>query len=240
MFPYDGQLAVIVQTLPNSIPDVLATMKAIDALCMDGDGLKWFNLLYLQVTTAVEARVASGGFGDSAWLAELDVQFARLYFEALGSSLAKGICPGCWWALFSKRNDTPITRIQFAIAGINAHINHDLCEALVATCQSTNTTPRHGGTQYKDFTDLNTTLDALIETAKGEMDVRLLGDSLPPVTHLEDTLAAWGTAAAREQAWNNGEILWHLQGMPALVDGFLDGLDGITTLAGKALLVPVP
>jgi hypothetical protein len=49
---------------------------------MDGDGLKWFNWLYLQVTQAVEARVASGGFADPAWLAQLDVQFAHLYFSA--------------------------------------------------------------------------------------------------------------------------------------------------------------
>jgi hypothetical protein len=81
MFPYDPALAAAVQNPPASIADVLQTMHTIDATCMDADGLKWFNWLYLQVTQAVEARVNAGGFADPAWLAELDVQFAQLYFR---------------------------------------------------------------------------------------------------------------------------------------------------------------
>jgi hypothetical protein len=73
MFPYDNTLAEVVKTAPNSIADVLTTMQDIDALCVPGDGLKWFNWLYLQVTKAVEDRVATGGFTDPAWLTELDV-----------------------------------------------------------------------------------------------------------------------------------------------------------------------
>ena len=73
MFPYDPTLLAAVQTSPQSVADVLQTMQTIDAICIDGDGLKWFNWLYLQVTQAVEARVASGEFTDSAWLAQLDL-----------------------------------------------------------------------------------------------------------------------------------------------------------------------
>ena len=86
MFPYDSALADAVRTPPQTIPDVLQTMQTIDNTCADVDGLKWFNSLYLQVTQAVETRVNGGGFSDPAWLAELDVQFARLYFGALSSS----------------------------------------------------------------------------------------------------------------------------------------------------------
>ncbi len=85
MFPYDPALLKVVQSVPNSVAEVLAMMQNIEAICADGDGLKWFNWLYLQVTTAVEARIAAGGFADPAWLAELDVQFARFYFGALES-----------------------------------------------------------------------------------------------------------------------------------------------------------
>ena len=87
---------------------------------------------------------------------------------------------------------------------------------------------------------MNSTLDSLIESAKRELHVRLLGDPLPAVSHLEDLVAAWGTRAAREQAWNNSEALWHLQSVPPVAAGFLDSLDGITTFASKALLAPVP
>lgn len=240
MFPYDSQLLAILQTPPASIADVLATMESIDALTVDGDGLKWFNWLYFQVTQAVETRVSSGGFTDAVFLSELDVQFAQLYFNALKNFLSNAALPDCWQTLFTQRNQTALTRIQFALAGINAHINHDLPIALVSTCQLQALSPQHGTTQYTDYTSLNTTLDSLIEAAKQTLNVRLLGDALPDLSQLENTIAAWSVSAAREAAWNNAELLWHLRGEAALSAAFLDTLDGLTGLVGKALLVPIP
>lgn len=215
-------------------------MQGIDTICSNADGLEWFNWLYMHVTQAVEARIASGGFTDGAWLAELDVQFARLYFGALESALSEQACPGCWQILFERRNQDAIARIQFALAGVNAHINHDLPSAILSTCRVTNTFPQHGDAHYNDYTALNTTLDSLIESAKHTLLVRLPGDPLPPVSHIEDTIAAWNVSAAREAAWHNAELLWHLRPVPSLSSALLNSLDGLATVAGKALLVPVP
>jgi len=126
------------------------------------------------------------------------------------------------------------------LAGINAHINHDLPQAIVSTCQAMTTTPRHDSTQYNDYTAVNTTLDGVIQSAIQTLHVRLLGDALPVVSHLDDTLAAWSVSAARESAWNNAELLWHLREVPPLSSAFMDTLDGLTTVASKAFLVPVP
>ena len=240
MFPYDNALLEAVETSAQSIPEVLATMRAIDGVLPDGDGLKWFNWLYLQVTEAVQARVGAGGFHDLAWLAALDVNFAALYFEALRNSLSGAEAPGCWQALFSQRGNTAVARIQFAMAGINAHINHDLALAIDTTCQATETQPSHDSPQYADYTAVNSTLDSLIELAKHTLMVRLLGDALPPVSHLEDTIGAWSVSAARESAWTNAEVLWEFRGIPQLYGRVMAGIDGLTTVAGKALLVPVP
>lgn len=240
MFPYDATLLAAVQTAPLTIAEVLRILGEIEATCADTDGLQWFNWLYLQVTQAVETRVAAGGFADSSWLAELDVQFARLYFSALQSSLSGRDTPGCWEVLFQSRNYNAVARIQFALAGINAHINHDLPEAIVATCQATGSTPEHGGPHYIDYTALNSTLDGLIESAKSTLNVRLPGDALPPVSRLEDTMAAWSVSAARESAWQNAAHLWQIRGVPLLTDSFLNTLDGLTTVISKTLLVPVP
>jgi hypothetical protein len=215
-------------------------MQTIDEECIDGDGLKWFNWLYFRVTRAVESRIASGGFSDPAWLAELDVQFARFYFAALQSALTGQPAPGCWRGLFDCRNKLAIARIQFALAGINAHINHDLPQAIVATCAATSTIPQHATTLYNDYTSLNATLDGLIDLAKETLLVRLPGDPLPPISRLEDTLAAWNVSAAREAAWQNAELLWHLNDSPLLALKFVATLDGLTTVSNKALLVPVP
>ena len=243
MYAYDPALLAAVESAPQSVADVVRILQTIDRTCVDGDGLKWFNRLYLEVTVAVQARVNAVGFSEPDWIATLDVRFARFYLDAIRTSLsggAEGRTPGCWQALFDRRDQTAIARIQFALAGMNAHINHDLPQAVLVVCRAGNTPPQHATAQYNDFTALNSTLDSLIETAKAEMRVRLLGDALPPVTSLEDTLAAWSISAAREAAWNNAELLWHLGDAPAVSAAFLGTLDGLTGLAGKTLLVPVP
>lgn len=240
MFPYDSALLAVVRTPPQSVPDVIRILEAIAAICADGDGLKWFNWLYLQVTQAVKTRVDARGFADPAWIAELDVQFARMYFGALRSALAGEPYASCWKVLFESRNQAPVARIQFALAGVNAHINHDLPQAIAVTCQLTATPPQHGTPHYDDYTALNPTLDSLIEVAKRELLVRLLGDPLPPVSRLEDTIGAWSILSAREGAWKNSELLWHLRDVQPLSSNFMSVLDGLATVAGKTLLVPVP
>jgi hypothetical protein len=245
VFPYDSRLLAAVAAAPQSVADVVRILEQIQGVCVDGDGLKWFNGLYLQVTQAVQARATlqgngAGGFADAEWIAALDVRFAEFYFAAIRDSLSGVETPGCWQAMFALRNQPAIARIQFALAGMNAHINHDLLQAVVATCKATGTTPEHGTAQYHDFTAINTTLDGLIDGSKKTLGVRLLGDALPPVSRLEDTIAAWSVTAARESAWNNAELLWRLEDLPLVSATFLDTLDGLTTVAGKALLVPVP
>ena len=238
MFPYDSAIVAAVQKPAQTIPDVLQVLETIAAVCVDTDGLKWFNGLYLSVTQAVGNRVSGGGFNDPAWLAQLDIQFARLYFAALHSALTGAPCPGCWRAMFAVRDNVRITRIQFALAGMNAHINHDLCLAIDATCKAANTVPQHGTPHYQDYTSVNVTLDELIDQARQSLAVRLPGDCLPAVTQLENQIAGWDVSAAREKAWENAELLWNLA--PPLTPGLMDMIDGFTATIGKALLVPIP
>jgi Family of unknown function (DUF5995) len=238
VFSYDAQLAAAAGTPPESIPGVLQLLHLIDNTCIDGDGLKWFNRLYLDVTQAVADRVATCNFLNTDLLADLDIRFASFYFKALSAALTGGSCPGCWTAVFECRNQTSLARIQFALAGMNAHINHDLPLAVVLTSRNANTPPQHGTPQYIDYTSINSNLDGLIETAKKVLDVRLLGDSLPPATFLEDLIAGWNLAAAREKAWINAEGLWNDGSLVTALR--MDVIDGLTTVISKSLLIPVP
>jgi len=245
MFPYDPDLLAAVQTTPQSVTDVISIMQAIEAHCVNGDGLKWFNLLYMQVTQAVESRVNPNGslnsaFLKPAWMAALDVEFAGHYFRALQTSLGGQPTPGCWQALFNRRNQTELARIQFALAGMNAHINHDLPQAVLALCRADQIEPEHGTPQYTDFTSINTTLDGLIHQAEIDMRLRLLGDALPPVSDLDNKIAAFSMSTAREIAWDNAELLWRLSEVPPAFTTFLASLDATTALASEALLIPVP
>ena len=133
-FGYDGQLAEIVLKDAESIAGVVGALQAIDAIA-DGsrDGLKWFNSLYLEVTLAVEARIAAGTFDDpqgTTFIANLDPVFANFYFAALRSWLVGREAPGSWSVFFEQRSNAAVARIQFALAGVNAHINRDLAVAI--------------------------------------------------------------------------------------------------------------
>jgi hypothetical protein len=252
MFPYDPQILAAVAATPQSIADVVAIMQRIDSLCVDGDGLKWFNLLYMQVTRAVEARVfnptpVNPAFLNPAWMATLDVGFAGFYFRALQSSLQTSLepsvpvqsTPACWQSIFNRRSQTQLARIQFALAGMNAHINHDLPQTVLAQCRSDQIEPFHGTPQYIDFTALNTTLDSLIHQAEIDMHLRLLGDALPPVSDLDNRIAVFSLGTAREVAWDNAELLWRLGDIVPAFTTLLMSLDSMTALASRALLVPV-
>jgi hypothetical protein len=238
MFPYDPTILAAVQVKPQNIADVFKIMQTIDATCADEDGLKWFNWLYMTVTEAIENKVAGGGFNDPAWLSELDVLFAGLYFDALAGELSGGSCPESWKGMFSVRDQVKIARIQFALAGMNAHINHDLPMAIVSTCQATNTIPQHGTAQYNDYTSVNPTLDGLIDQAKQKLNVRLPGDPLPPVSHLEDLIATWDLATFREKAWDTAQSLWGES--DAEINLRIGLRDAIVATLSAALLVPVP
>jgi hypothetical protein len=238
VFLYDSTILAAVRVKPQNIADVFKIMQSIDATCADADGLKWFNWLYMTVTQAIENKVAGGGLSEPGWLSELDVVFASLYFDALAGELSGGSCPESWKAMLSVRNQAKIARIQFALAGMNAHINHDLPMAIVTTCQATNTVPQHATAQYNDYASVNSTLDSLIDQAKRKLNARLPGDPLPAVSHLEDLIATWDISTFREGAWDTAQSLWGES--DAEINVRMKLRDAIVATLSAALLVPVP
>ena len=110
----------------------------------------------------------------SDWLTRLDVVFASLYLGALAQAP-----PKCWQVLFDARNDTRLARIQFALAGMNAHIDHDLPLAVCSVCREFGIVPVHQSPQYRDYSQVDDLLDGIVEEAKKELMVGLLGDALP-------------------------------------------------------------
>lgn len=237
--PIDDQLRTILAVPAGTVPDVIARMQAMDAVLPETDGLKWFNWLYLQVTLAVETSIPTRSWNDPAWLTSLDVNFANLYFDALRNYLNASPTPGCWRVLFDARQAPYRARIQFAIAGINSHINHDLPQAVVTTCRQQGVDVAHGSPQYQDYTAVNSLLDSLVETAKHELLKGPLGEDWPGIDRVEQLVAGFNVMAARETSWTNAEILWTLRGSAFLSQRYLDSLDGVTALTNRGLLVRV-
>ncbi|HKU40732.1 MAG TPA: DUF5995 family protein, partial [Polyangiales bacterium] len=120
----------------RSYADVLERLSAINAALPAADGLRWFNTLYTDMTGAVAARAQANGFLDPSFLEALDCNFAELYFAALASFLRdEDSVPAAWRPLFERRFARDLAPVQFALAGVNAHINRDLPVALVTTFQ---------------------------------------------------------------------------------------------------------
>ncbi len=101
-----------------TISEVIQIMETLDTILLSSDGLKWFNQLYLSVTQAVYQKPPSGGWEDQPWLTRLDINFGRLYFDALANScIDQTKVPRAWMALFEVRDNQNIERVQFALAG---------------------------------------------------------------------------------------------------------------------------
>ena len=237
---YDAAIATIADSRPvRTIDDVLAVMHALDGRLAQHDGLRWFNLLYLRVTESVKSEPASVAWKDPKWLERLDVVFASLYFSALA---AWGRDPRtvarCWRALFEARWRKDVARIQFALAGMNAHINHDLSLALLRLSREQGDMPGRGSPQHADFERVN----ALLERVEEEVKALLLSDIASAAERqlgrVDDVIALWKVRKARETAWGNGEILWQLRPLPLVSDQFARNLDRLVGLSSKGMLVP--
>ncbi|MGZ6365137.1 MAG: DUF5995 family protein [Ktedonobacteraceae bacterium] len=220
-----------------NIGEVIQIMQNLDAMLPSNDGLKWFNLLYLRVTQAVYAKQPPGGWDDQAWLTKLDINFGRLYFDALANScLDQTKVPRAWMALFESRDNQNIERVQFALAGINAHINHDLPLALVQTCKDMHTSPQRDTREYSDFENVNSLLSGVMPTTLNVLATGILGELAQDTGTIGRLLAMWSVETARDTAWTNAELLWELQNLPTLSDNLMLVIDRLSGLAGRGLL----
>ncbi len=232
----------------STVAGVIARMEAIAAALPAADGLACFNRMYLEVTRLVNSRLHDGFYADPGFMTYLDVTFADLYFSAVDAVLAWGddppeppasnpqAVPLAWRPLVEQRANRGIEPIQFALAGMNAHINHDLPLAVVATCLALGTTP---DAHFADYQKVDKLLDA------AEQSIRQSFESAPELTidrHLtavDNLIANWTINSARDLAWNSCLLLWAVRDDPVARQLLADGLAASAALASRLLLVPV-
>jgi hypothetical protein len=213
-------------------------MEAIGAAVPAADGLGCFNRMYLEVTQQVDSQLKAGFFADPAFLTQLDITFANLYFEAVEAADHPLAVPLAWRPLVERRAEPGIEPIQFALAGMNAHINHDLPLAVTGTCAALATSPA-AGTHLADYQKVDRLLDA------AEQSVRQSFESAPELAvdrHLQavcDLVGSWSINSARDVAWNNSLLLWDVRENPAARGLLCDSLAATTALASRMLLVAV-
>jgi hypothetical protein len=228
-------LQIVADPKPTTIEEVIDRMNRLDTAMSGTDGLKWFNWLYRLVTESVRNSPPAAGWKNPQWLARLDVVFADLYFAAIESSLSgAGAAPKSWQALFEARQKPGIDRIQLALAGMNAHINHDLALALLLTNSQCGITPTRTSPEHDDFEHVNDLLTGVLPQALQTLATGVVGEVVQDTGKIGRLLAIWNVRAARDLAWDFADHLRNLNGLPR--EFALAAQDQLTGALGRTLL----
>ncbi|MFJ3671655.1 DUF5995 family protein [Streptomyces sp. NPDC090106] len=214
---------------------VIDRMRVLDGTLPERDGVAVFNRVYLAVTEALDRYVTAGRFADARAAITLDVRFAERYLAAVGAVADDRRPPACWRPLFQYRRHPGVRPLQFALAGINAHIGHDLALALVDTCRTLDCEPVDLEDEFDRVGDLLVSLEERIrEDLMPGPDLLQIAD---PLTHL---LGAWSLDRARDATWTAARALWALRGLPDVAEEFRERLDTAVGFASRMLLTPLP
>jgi hypothetical protein len=199
-------------TEPGSIAALIARMQDILDSFPPDDPRRHFHSVYLRTTEAVGQEIGSaelGGFLDPEWVERWDVAFASLYLDALDAwSRAPATTPGPWAVAFrapaERPDDPPLRHVLF---GINAHVNYDLPQALLAVISDAQfDDPLVVGRRARDHEHIDAVLSSRVAAEDRSLEGKrtTLDVILTPLNRL-------GTKRflkeARQKVWRNARAL---------------------------------
>ncbi len=191
----------------NNIEEVIILLKQIIAdEQARASTMAYFTILYHDVTVAVRDAIIEKRFEDNARMEKLDVIFANLYFDAYQGYLNNKPITPCWQFSFESSTMFRPTILQHILAGMNAHINYDLAQAVVASAPDEITSLKN------DFMKVNTILSEQVDAVQDKLA------KIWPVMKLLDAIAGRTDEAvidfsmfkAREAAWENACLLFEM------------------------------
>lgn len=223
----------------DTMDEAIVQMTALaDALPMS-DGLAAFNRMYLEVTQLVASTVdGQAFFAEPDLLAHLDVVFANRYLGALVAVSSGTPAPSCWGVLLHRRLEPAIHPLQFALAGMNAHINHDLVLSLVDLFTRYGRGP-HDAALHADFLRVNGLLGRLEDRIRRSFMQSVPAQLEQKLGRVEDCVGRWSIVAARAAAWRDAVALWEVRAHPRLRAELARHLDTAVAAAGRCLLLPL-
>jgi len=116
----------------GGVDELVARMAVLlSRLEADGDPARFFLATYLRITRAVRTALDDGLFEDPSWVATWDVDFAGFYLDALEAHRkAPDAVAAPWRLAFGADPGLPLE--AHVLLGMNAHINYDLPQSLLA------------------------------------------------------------------------------------------------------------
>jgi hypothetical protein len=116
-----------------TIGDLIARMEEMQAhLDAGGDARRYWHGVYRRGTVAVRDEIRRGGFLDPDWLERWDLAFADIYLDAMEGWDRREAVSGPWQEAFAAGADQSVPPLRHVLLGLNAHVNFDLPQALLA------------------------------------------------------------------------------------------------------------
>ena len=230
-------------SLPKTADEVIARMREIQGTLAADDGVAVFNGMYLTITERMSGIVVDPGavpgadpvtFRDPQTMAELGVRFANLWLAAYDADVSGERVPAAWRPLFDARDGGRLP-IQYAIAGMNSHIEHDLPIAVVDSCRALGLEPDDLQGDYETVNEVLASVESSIRRSFLDEVGRAVDDKAGPVVHL---LSSWSIDKARDLSWVTVETLWALRRTTLLRGRFLGSLSHSVGMTSRTLLTP--
>jgi Family of unknown function (DUF5995) len=222
----------------QTIDQVIARLQALDQTLPPSDGVRWFNRLYLDVTLAIRTYCQPGQLAAPPFLEDLTVHFGNVYLAVFDAAAAGNPLPENWAPLFEARQDPLIAPLQFAVAGMNAHIVHDLPLGVIQISQSLGVVPSSDSPQHQDYEAVSTILGPVEEKTKHWLLTGALKELDHDVAPVPDMVAVWSIKRAREAAWLKAEVVWPIRDQTELFNAYFAALDATAAMECRALLLP--
>jgi hypothetical protein len=183
-----------VATDVDQVAQAMADRRAV----LPAAHLRFFLNTYRRTTLAVGAALDAGRFEDPDWVQRWDVAFAELYLAALDAPV-----PARPWRLaFSARPELP--PLRHVLLGINAHVNYDLPQALLAVISDA---------EFDDAELLaarrrdHERIDGVLAARVGAEDVELSAAGKTPLDRVLTPFNRLGTKRflreSRQKVWHN-------------------------------------
>ena len=223
----------------NSVTDLISELRRLEGALSPGNGVKWFIRLYREVTEAIALELQGGDLEDPIFMELLVLVYGNSVLNVTEDAEQRsGRIARAWAPLFERRNDHRVAPIQFALAGLNAHTNHDVPIGLVHACKSTGIEPDSDSPQHRDYMKFTTLIKRTTDDVKAWLLTGALEELDVPFGDLDDTVAIWSLQRARQAAWTSGEVLWSLRENDRLTVAYVGVMDRLAGLAGRGLLLP--
>jgi Family of unknown function (DUF5995) len=210
----------------------------LDGLAPEHGHLREFLGTYQRTTLAVGKAVDAGDFEDPGWVERWDVVFAELYVTALDAHLSGGTPTRPWRLAFDASPDLPALR--HVLLGINAHVNFDLPQALLAVISDADFTDAAlMASRRRDHERIDTVLARRVAAEDVQLSAQgksLTDRVLQPLNRLSSKRFL---RESRMKVWHNtGELqAARLQG-PAAYDVRLGELEVLSAARIADLLAP--